>query len=325
MRACLTMGEERYQTFTDWPAGDWLVDQDSPVDLVAVKKEKVLATGTTSFQAYEIFENAQWGRTLMLDGRLQSAELDEFVYHEALVHPALVAHPDPRRVLILGGGEGATLREVLRHPLVSRAVMVDIDGELVEVCRRWLPSFHHGAFDDPRATLVFTDGRAWLADQPDGSFEVIILDLPEPLEEGPASLLFTREMYEIVRRKLAPRGLMAVQSGSGNIFGHLMADINRTLRAVFHRVAAYTAFVTSFMDLYGFHVAGREEFVWPNALQIETCLKDRGLTDLGWYEPEFAAALPKLPRYLKDRLATGGRVLTDAEPYTSQAGGRLSF
>jgi spermidine synthase len=321
----MTLDEKRHQTGNDWPAGDWLIDQDSPVDLVALKKERVLATGKTAFQDYEIFENSQWGRTLMLDGRLQSAELDEFVYHEALVHPALVAHPEPRRVLILGGGEGATLREVLRHPPVSQAVMVDIDGELVDVCRRWLPSFHRGAFDDPRTTLVHTDGRAWLTDQMDGSFEVIILDLPEPLEEGPASLLFTREMFEIVRRKLTPGGLMSVQSGSGNIFGHLMADINRTLRAVFHRVFPYTAFVTGFMDLYGFHVAGREEFVWPNAGQIRTRLKARGLTDLGWYEPEFGAVLPNLPRYLKDRLATAGRVLTDAEPYKSRQGGRQSF
>jgi spermidine synthase len=319
------MDEKRHQTATDWPAGDWLIDQDSPVDFIALKKERVLAAGTTAFQDYEIFENSQWGKTLMLDGRLQSAELDEFVYHEALVHPALVAHPDPRRVLILGGGEGATLREVLRHPPVSRAVMVDLDGELVEVCRRWLPSFHQGAFDDPRVSLVHSDGRAWLTEQPDGSFEVIIVDLPEPLEEGPASLLFTREMYEIVRRKLAPRGLMSVQSGSGNIFGHLMADINRTLRAVFHRVFAYTAFVTGFMDLYGFHVAGREEFVWPTAVQIKTCLTARGLTDLRWYEPEFAAVLPKLPRFLKDHLATGGRVLTDAEPYKAAAGGRVIY
>jgi spermidine synthase len=128
-----------------------------------------------------------------------------------------------------------------------------------------------------------------------------------------------------VRRKLAPRGLMAVQSGSGNIFGRLMADINRTLRAVFQRVSAYTAFVTSFLDLYGFHVAGGEDFEWPQASQIETCLVARGLTDLGWYEPEFGAGLPKLPRYLKERLAMRGRVLTDAEPYKSHEEGRLSF
>ena len=321
----MAMGEERRHTKTSWPDGDWLLDQDSPVDFIAVKKERVLAAGQTPFQAYEIFENPQWGKVLMLDDRLQSAELDEFVYHEALVHPAMVAHPDPRRVLVLGGGEGATLREVLRHPGVSQAVMVDIDGELVEVCRRLLPVFHQGAFDDPRTVLVFADGRAWLSDQPDGSFDVIIVDLPEPLEEGPASLLFTREMYRLVRTKLGPGGVMSVQSGSGNIYGRLMADINRTLRAVFPKVAAYTAFVTGFMDLYGFHVAGGEDFAWPNALQVETRLRKRGIADLRWYEPEFAAGLPRLPRYLKERQAREGRVLSDAEPYVSRREGRLRF
>lgn len=321
----MTTAVQGKQTATPWPPGDWLLDQDSPVDFLAVKKERVLAAGKTPFQAYEIFENVQWGRTLMLDGRLQSAEVDEFVYHEALVHPALVGHPDPRRVLVLGGGEGATLREVLRHPQVSRAVMVDIDGDLVEVCRRWLPSFHQGAFDDPRTTLVAADGRAWLEDQPDGSFDVIVVDLPEPLEAGPASLLFTREMYRLARRKLGPGGLMSVQSGSGNIFGRLVADLNCTLRAVFPEVWAYTAFVTGFMDLYSFHVAGREGSVWPGASQIEARLAARGVTGLRWYEAEFGAALPHLPRYLADRLAREGRVLTDAKPYESHHGGRWGF
>jgi len=318
------MGAERKTDEPSWPAGDWFLDQESPGDLIAVKREKVLAAGRTAFQEYEIFVSSLWGQALVLDGRLQSAELDEFIYHEALVHPALVAHPEPRRVLILGGGEGATLREVLRHP-VSEAVMVDIDQELVDICRQMLPTFHRGAFDDPRVRLVFTDGRAWLAEQPDGSFEVIILDITEPLEEGPASLLFTREMYELVRRKLAPGGVLSVQSGSANILGRLMPEINRTLRAVFPRVWGYAAFITSFLDVYGFHLAGGEDLEWPDAARIATRLEARGITGLGWYEPQFGAVLPQLPRYLKERLANQGRVLTDAEPYVPQAGGRQSF
>ena len=289
------------------------------------EKKKVLVTGKTPFQEYEIFVSELWGKALILDGRLQSAELDEFVYHEALVHPVMVAHPEPRRVMVMGGGEGATLREVLRHPGVAQAVMVDIDAELVNICREWLPDFHGGAFDDPRATLFFTDGRVWLADQPDGSFDVIILDLPEPLEIGPALPLFTREMYGLVRRKLAPRGLMAVQSGSASLVGRLMADINWTLRAVFPKVVPYAAFVTSFMDLYGFHVAGGENFVWPSAAQIGDCLANRGIMGLGWFEAGFAACLPQLPLYLQYRLAREGRVLTDTEPYGPRPGERLTY
>jgi spermidine synthase len=262
---------------------------------------------------------------LILDGRLQSAEKDEFIYHEALVQPALIAHPDPRRVLVLGGGEGATLREVLRHPGVGRAVMVDLDEELVDLCKTWLPTFHQGAFDDPRSELVFTDGRAWLAAQPDASFEVIILDLPEPLEEGPALLLFTREMYESVRRKLAPGGLMALQSGSAGPPGRLMPDLNSTLRAVFPRVLAYAAFVPSFMDLYGFHLAGGEDFVWPSSAETAGRLQDRGVAALRWFGPELAAALPGLPVYVKAHLEQEGRVLTDAAPFGPRPGEPVVF
>jgi len=308
-----------------WPSENWFIDLSSPADLVAYEKQEVLVSGKTRFQEYEIFLNRLWGKVLLLDGRLQSAEKDEFIYHEAMVHPVMVAHPEPRRVLVLGGGEGATLREVLRYSDLERVVMVDIDQELVEVCRTRLPEFHQGAFDDPRTELVFADGRAWLAAQPDGSFDVIILDLTEPLEEGPALLLFTREFYDLVQSKLAPGGLTALQSGTAGPWGRLLPDLNCTLRAVFPRVLAYTAFIPSFMDLYGFQVAGGDDFDWPSPWEAATRLEDRVRSPLRWLGPEFAAGLPHLPLYLQNRLVKEGRVLTDAAPFRSPAGGRPFF
>jgi spermidine synthase len=308
----------------DWPAGDWFLDRGSPADLIAFEKKQVITKGRTRFQEYEIFLSSLYGHVLVLDGRLQSAQKDEAIYHEAMVHPAMLAHPGPRQVLVLGGGEGATLREALRHATVSRAVMVDIDEELVRMCEKWLPSYHAGAFHDPRTELVFADGRAWLEAQPDASFDVILLDLPEPLGEGPALTLFTREMYELVRRKLAPRGLMAVQSGSAGIHGRMMPDINWTLRTVFPQVMAYAAFVPSFMDLYGFHVAG-PEFAWPPPADMAARLQARGVDRLQWFGAEFSAGLPLLPAYLAERLRREGRVLTDAEPFGPRPGERLFF
>jgi spermidine synthase len=299
---------------------EWYLDLDHRFDLTGFRRDRVVVAGRTEFQRFEIFENRLWGRMLILDGRLQSAEVDEFIYHEALVQPAMLAHPDPRRVLVMGGGEGATLREVLRHPGVAQAVMVDIDGELVGLCKEWLPSFHAGAFDDPRTELVFADGRDWLGAQPDGALDVIILDLTEPLEAGPALKLFTREMYELVRSKLAPGGVVAVQSGSAGLLGHLMADLNATLRAVFPRVVPYTAFVPSFMDLYGFHLAGGRDLTWPGAATAAGRLKDRGLTMLKWLGAEFFASRPFLPTYLQACLAQGGRVLTEARPFGPRPG-----
>jgi spermidine synthase len=285
----------------------------------------VLVSGKTRFQEYKIFENRVWGRMLILDGRLQSAEMDEFIYHEALVHPGLLAHPEPRRVLVVGGGEGATLREVLRYGAVRRAVMVDLDQELVEVCREWLPTFHQGAFDDPRTEAVFADGRGWLASQEDASFEVIILDLTEPLEEGPALKLFTREMYDLAQRKLAPGGLLAVQSGSAGPWCRLLPDLHCTLRSVFPRVWAYSAFVPSFMELYGFHLAGGADFAWPAAATLASRLQAQKVTSLRWLEPGWGAALPHLPLYLQERLDREGRVLTDAQPYGRRPGARPWF
>jgi spermidine synthase len=266
-----------------------------------------------------------YGHVLVLDGRLQSAQKDEAIYHEAMVQPAMVAHPEPRRVLVLGGGEGATLREALRHNTVTQAVMVDIDEELVRMCEKWMPSYHAGAFHDPRVELVFDEGRAWLAGQPDASFDVALLDLPEPLEEGPALALFTREMYELVGRKLAPGGVMAVQSGSAGIHGRLMPDIHATLRAVFPHVIAYAAFIPSFMDLYGFHLAGGPEFQWPTPKTVTARLEARGVASFQWYGPELSACLATLPAYLKERLASQGRLLTDAEPFGPRPGERAFF
>src|SRR3990172_12876857 len=114
----------------------------------------------TQYQHIELLETFDYGLMLLLDGYIQSTQVDEFIYHEAIVHPALCAHPNPNNILVIGGGEGATLREVLRHSTVERAVMVDIDRELVDTSREYLSAWHQGAFDDPRVTLIYDDGRA---------------------------------------------------------------------------------------------------------------------------------------------------------------------
>jgi len=159
----------------------------------------------------EIINTGSFGVCLVLDGKIQSSETDEFIYHEALVHPAMLTHPRPEKVFIAGGGEGATLREVLAHKTVRKAVMVDIDEEVVGLCRRYLPAWHQNSFDDPRAEIHFADARRYL-EETDEKFDVIIIDLVDPLEQGPARLLYTREFYGIAKQKLGPGGIMSVQS-----------------------------------------------------------------------------------------------------------------
>ncbi|MBI3953344.1 MAG: methyltransferase domain-containing protein, partial [Chloroflexi bacterium] len=185
-------------------------------EVIRLDLRRVLAARRTAYQQLEIVDTASFGRALFLDGKVQSAELDEFVYHEALVQPAMALHPRPERVLVIGGGEGATLREALRHPTVKRAVMVDIDAEAVAACREYLPAWHQGAFADPRVELLHRDARGYLEETSE-LFDVIIVDVTDPLAGGPAYRLFTQEFYRLARGHLGAAGAIAVQAESADL------------------------------------------------------------------------------------------------------------
>ena len=196
-------------------------------------------------------------QVLLLDGKAQSAEADEHVYHEMLVHPALIAHGSPRRVFIAGGGEGATAREVLRHAAVERCLMVDIDRVVCDFCEEHLPA-NKAAFADPRLELVCDDAAAQLRAAPDGAFDVIIGDLADPVSGGPCFQLYTREFYEnVVKKKLAPGGVFVTQSGPCGVLSatQVFTPINHTLAAVFARVVPMAAHVPSYADTWGWNVA----------------------------------------------------------------------
>jgi spermidine synthase len=211
----------------------WLHDEVTPQLIQFHNIRKVLHSEMTPFQSVEIVETDMFGLCLVLDGKIQSSSSDEFVYHEALVHPAMLSHADPKSVFIAGGGEGATLREVLVHKSVKQVTMVDIDEQVVDICRRFLPSFHQGSFDDPRAKVVCTDARKYLEDTSE-KYDVVLIDLVEPLEAGPAYLLYTREFYQVVQSKLNPGGVVCVQSGASglaNIENYFA--IHNTLKTVF--------------------------------------------------------------------------------------------
>ena len=147
----------------------WFFETTTSVEGHAHAIVRTLFALQTEFQRMEILETASYGKCLVLDGRIQSSVADDFIYHETLVHPAMILHPRPESALVIGGGEGATLREILRYPSIRRAVMVDIDGRVVDACRTHLPEMHQGAFDDPRTELRHEDARGWLERTPSGS------------------------------------------------------------------------------------------------------------------------------------------------------------
>ena len=295
--------------------GLYYVEQHSPSMRFAYRVRRPIFSGKTRFQKVDIVELEVFGKTVFLDEKIQSAAVDEYIYHESLVHPVLVAHPAPRRVFVAGGGEGATLREILRHNTVERAVMVDIDGEFVDLCRVHLPEWHQGAFDDPRVEVIHDDARKYLFETEE-VYDVVISDLTEPLEEGPSQLLFTREFYAGVLDRLSPDGMLVVQSASADpVYADFVASIARTLEDLFPVVRVYWAFVFSFQMPWSFVVASRR--VDPALLaeeEVGNRLEERDVTGLRYYSPELHPAMFRLPAYLRD-LLRNGRVLTDQNPY----------
>jgi spermidine synthase len=171
--------------------------------------DKVIFEEKSEFQHVVIFENAVLGRVLALDGVIQVTQRDEFVYHEMMTHVPLISHQNPQDILIIGGGDGGILREVLRHP-VRRAVMVEIDPTVVDMCAKYMPSISAGAFDNKKGEVIFADGCRYVKENKD-KFDVIIVDSTDP--QGPGEVLFTEEFYRDCAAALNPGGIMVTQNG----------------------------------------------------------------------------------------------------------------
>jgi len=270
-------------------------------------------SGRTQFQSIEIIDSNGFGRCLILDGKIQTSEGDEFIYHEALVHPPMIAHPHPDRVFIAGGGEGATLREVLRHTSVKRVVMVDIDKEVIDICRRFLPSLHQGSFEDSRLELHYADAKSYLEGCQE-SFDVIILDLPEPIEEGPAYSLHTKEFYQLVRERLASEGVISLQAGASSWGTHqCFTAIVNTLRAVFALVFPYEAHIPSYGGMWGFSLAS-QKLSLLSPTEVERRISSRMKKDLRFYDGLTHQDLFSLPKCLREAMEREKRIVTEKEP-----------
>jgi spermidine synthase len=296
--------------------GMYYLEQVTPYEAIYRRMEKVLAAGRTRFQDYFIFQTGAFGKVLVLDKDVQSTERDEYIYHETLVHPAMLAHPNPRSVFIVGGGEGATLREVLRHPTVEKAVMCDIDDELVEMARRLLPEWHQGAFDDPRAQVVTEDARGWLENHPD-TYDVIIVDLNDPVgQDNPARMLFTVEFYELLKRRLNPGGLMAMQAGMILLTHHKMHPVvHNTVKQVFRHTRSYRNYIPGFMLNFGFIVASDAvDITGLSEGILESRIVERGLA-LRHLDAAFTEAMFVLPKDLKEAIAAEKMVSRDSQPF----------
>ncbi len=201
-----------------------------------VKAERVLHEVDTEHQHLIIFENPTFGRMMMLDGIVQLTERDEFIYHEMMAHVPLFALAEPADVLIVGGGDGGVLREVLEHRGVRHATLCEIDRSVIDLCTEYFPFVSKGAFDDPRAEIVIADGTKLVADT-DRRFDAVLIDSTDPI--GPGKVLFTREFYRDCKRCLKPGGVLVTQSGLPFHQGWELRQCVEHFRTLFADAAAY--------------------------------------------------------------------------------------
>jgi spermidine synthase len=287
-----------------------------------VKVLEVDYQGTTPYHEVLIGHTEAYGKCLFLCGSVQSSASDEGLYHTALVQPAMFTHPAPRRVLIAGGGEGATLREVLRHRSVTRAVMVDIDREVVELCKRYLPEWHQGSFEDPRAEVVIADIFEWLPTLEPGSFDVVLLDLEDPLSDGVAQRTFTDGFYRMVDRVLAPGGIVVTQAGE---LDHQDTRNMRAIRTTLGQVWPHTRPMRVGIPCFGCD--------WAIFMASHTPIPHRppdldarweALGGQAWpcFDLDGFAAVTWIPPDLRRKLDRPGRILREGEPmvYLDEAG-----
>ena len=296
-------------------SGKWYLETVFPDLAVMLQVREVLHSGHTAYQQVEVLESEIFGRSLVLDGKTQSTERDEFVYHEALVHPAMSWHPGPRTVFIGGGGEGGTLRETLAHRSVERVVMLDLDPEVVELCRRFLPQHHQGSFDDPRLDLRHEDARAFLENTQE-SFDVMIMDLVDPLEGGTAYQLYTEEYYQIVKSRLNPGGIIVTQSGPAGLLSYkeCFTTIHNTLSGVFDRVIPSHVHVPAFQTMWGMILASDSPLDQLDSDQVDTRIAERVTKELRFYDGETHRNMFALPKYLRKGLKEESRINRDANP-----------
>jgi len=264
-----------------------------------LKVRQWLVRQQTAYQELVIAETTELGKLLALDGKVMLTEADEAFYHEMLVHPTLMNLDRPETIAVIGGGDGGTVREVLRHPSVRQVFWVEIDEAVLKACRQWLPSVHQGVFDDPRVQVTVAPGEEWLS-QFHAAFDAIIVDGTDPI--GPALPLFEPPFFRTCRQALKPQGILALQCGTPFYFRDEVRLVWRNLREVFEVVRLYLGFVPTYPSgLWSYAMASRHLPTLDEAT-LQSRYQERQLTTCRYYCPEVHLASFALPPFVSELL-----------------------
>jgi spermidine synthase len=257
--------------------GVYIVEPAGRYLRLLLKVNRVYALEKSPYQEIVLADIEGFGRSLILDKFIQSTEKDEYMYHELLVHPAMCLHPHPEKVLILGGGEGATLREVLKHTTVREAIMIDIDPVVVEFSKKYLEHMHKGSFSDPRVRVIIMDGKDYVKQAPNNYFDVVIMDLTDPYASEIAKPLYSPEAFREIRRILRDDGVVVTQAGSSYFYPDEYKWVLSSVKSSFKYISEYWFWVPSFGLNVNFIVASNVYRLEDYVNNIDERLRERGV------------------------------------------------
>lgn len=302
--------------------GDFAVEQLTPDFGFYLRTTELLAERRSPDQHIEIVHTPLFGRAMRIDGCFMTSEQDEFFYHEPMVHLPAITHGDVRQALVIGGGDGGSSHNLLRYPNMERVVLAELDREVIDMSREWLPAVHRGAFDDPRLEVRLGDGRAYV-ETCEAQFDQIVLDLTDPF--GPALALYTSQFYQACKRALRPGGVISLHIQSPIHRGHTMARILASLGSAFGVVRPYLQYVPLYGTLWGMAMASdsADPLALP-AAEVDARLARHGLDDLKLYSGATHHGLLALPPFVQRLLAQPAAPLQDGDELEDQSIDALS-
>lgn len=269
----------------------WYTEKQTETYGITAKIKKTLHTEQTPFQKLDMIETEEFGTMLTLDGMVMTTERDEFVYHEMVAHVPLFTHPNPKHVLVVGGGDGGVIREVVKHPSVEKVTLVEIDGLVIETSKHYLPSIA-SAFSDPKVEVIVGDGFMHIAESTD-AYDVIMVDSTEPV--GPAVKLFEKGFYEGISRALKKDGIFVAQTDNPWFKADLITQVFRDVSEIFPITRLYTANIPTYPSGLWTFTLGSKTY---DPLQV----KEERFHDIEtkYYTKELHTAAFALPKFVKD-------------------------
>lgn len=269
----------------------WFTEKQTPVFGITAKIRETLVREQTDFQDLAIIDTEEFGRMLVLDDMVMTTVKDEFVYHEMVAHPALFTHPNPKHVLVVGGGDGGVIREIMKHPDVEKAVLVDIDGKVIEYSKKYLPEIA-GELDNPRVEVQVNDGYMHII-QNKNKYDVIMVDSTEPV--GPAASLFERGFYQGIYEALKEDGIFVAQTDNPWFKADLVQKVNKDVKEIFPIVRVYGANIPTYPSGLWTFTMGSKTY---DPLQVdETQIPE---IDTKYYSPRLHKAAFVLPKFVED-------------------------